>query len=642
MEQTILKFEATDFTLSITTNMDNWGNLWKTFEKRVGSDAWTYSNYASSCPGELFLIDMEKAKSPTGKPGTFEWDNQYPTIFEVKSYHFKIKFKKPPVHARVIHPLKKIVDGFTNDMDPTDTTVTAVRGFIDFLNQPGIFTLCFEYEYPDGVVKKEHFTFDVISPKLDTRKDMPAMLNAINDEYEGYIFEYLTLTYQSLKAIKKPVQTASMWLSIFRHVAKKYFYACRFVIEQPNNRSERTTCYAKADKIKKWSRTEEERFKLNEANFGLEEAANRYYPYTQIIRTSNTRENRFVKYTLKSLSKKFGKIKEQIIKKYEDKLSDDEKKELEHFQKTFQQILKHPFFKSVDEFEGFKQESRVLQQRSGYSTIYKTWIILRRSLELQEDLNTIGLKQVWELYEIWCFIMMKRLIIDIINPCHIDYSPTKDKTLDPLLDNSIEQIITFYRQGDAAHEYPITLRYQHRYNIKNGTSATTEQKPDIVLEITLKGKKAKDKFVLTYLFDAKYRVDMDTSPDSGLDVGLDDPIPDTLDQMHRYRDAILYQKAGKMMRENVGGYILFPGRTAIKDPVTKKEAAEDKYFYKSIDTVNIGAFPFLPKDKTSKDVQSQLIRKHLEKILNETNVYRHIHNTIPQKGLTYKKSSLIK
>ena len=59
------------------------------------------------------------------------------------------------------------------------------------------------------------------------------------------------------------------------------------------------------------------------------------------------------------------------------------------------------------------------------------------------------------------------------------------------------------------------------------------QRPDIVLKITKND--LKDNYVLTYLFDAKYRLqsdDKDSAPDL--------PPEDAINQMHRYRDAIYY------------------------------------------------------------------------------------------------------
>ena len=61
---------------------------------------------------------------------------------------------------------------------------------------------------------------------------------------------------------------------------------------------------------------------------------------------------------------------------------------------------------------------------------------------------------------------------------------------------------------------------------------TVPQKLDIVLQLTKNDLQQGMK--MTYLFDAKYRID-------GKDKGVDVPPEDAINQMHRYRDAIYYK-----------------------------------------------------------------------------------------------------
>jgi predicted component of viral defense system (DUF524 family) len=85
------------------------------------------------------------------------------------------------------------------------------------------------------------------------------------------------------------------------------------------------------------------------------------------------------------------------------------------------------------------------------------------------------------------------------------------------------------------------------------------QRPDIVLRITKND--LKENYVLTYLYDAKYRLasdDKEGSPDL--------PTEDSINQMHRYRDAIYYvnKHKSKPEKEVIGAYILFPGSGEIE------------------------------------------------------------------------------
>ncbi len=123
---------------------------------------------------------------------------------------------------------------------------------------------------------------------------------------------------------------------------------------------------------------------------------------------------------------------------------------------------------------------------------------------------------------------------------------------------------------------------------QNVKSFTVNQRPDIVLRITKND--LKEKYVLTYLYDAKYRLASDQKEGSP-----DLPTEDSINQMHRYRDAIYYVNKEKVKpeKEVIGAYILFPGSGEI-------ETIKNLDYYKSIESVNIGAFPLRPNDYTNR------------------------------------------
>jgi hypothetical protein len=128
------------------------------------------------------------------------------------------------------------------------------------------------------------------------------------------------------------------------------------------------------------------------------------------------------------------------------------------------------------------------------------------------------------------------------------------------------------------------------------------------------------------LYDAKYRV-LDDLREDAVDI-TDEPVPDAINQMHRYRDAIYYgQSKHYASKEIIGGYVLFPGRG-------DDEHVKSKYYFKSIAAVNIGAFPLLPHADKSKE--GSLLKEHLQKIIHEKTEYQQIADSVPQKGLTYQ------
>ena len=262
---------------------------------------------------------------------------------------------------------------------------------------------------------------------------------------------------------------------------------------------------------------------------------------------------------------------------------------------------------------------------------------------------------------------MKRIVTEVLGidtdiPSHERLITEPNATLlNPFTNSSLEHIVEYHypqaEESDSeerkaqlkAHEGDVvTLHYQHTFNRTSGkdeygmgiNTATTEQRPDIVLNI----RKSSGEVVLTYLYDAKYRVINDKKLDidfeeqdvnESVDMpGGDYPPTDAINQMHRYRDAIYYSQEYEqyISKEIIGGYILFPGRG--NDEFIKK-----RYYSTSIASVNIGAFPLLPNSDS-------LLKMHLVDLLMKyTNPEVHVAKAKPQRTLAYvteeEKASLL-
>lgn len=638
----VLRFECPhesgnyDFRLTISTATIEYA--WERFERRVKDRSLSYCEYKSLREGKLSLLYPKKLADGLLEQNPevlqTEWREKHPVLFETCEYQFAVEFNhlydtsNGKLQPRVKHRLKSVGEGFK--FYPYGRHSGILVGSIDFLNSPGKFCFAFEYRNEDNHVATEQIEMYVASPKLDTKNDLRQITELINQEYENYVFDYLTLTFSSYALVRAERNNNIIWLSIFKNVVDEYFRSVRFIMSRPNNKPVRKTYYSRPERIRRWSPQQEERYR----DLG-KDAEMHFFRYEQTENTINTRENRFVKYSLHVLGKKFREVFAEVSSIYKD-MDKDERKALYGYNKFFRKLETASFFSKVGEFEGFRQESAVLQQRSGYSQIYKAWLMLKNSLELVDGKTDVGMKKIWELYEIWCFLVMKRLIakvlgLDLNDAEHIHEN--KSEMLNTMLKSEMSHSVEFINStnGDV-----IRLEYQHTYNrsSKEFKTTTTEQRPDIVVTI-----KKPDGFVLTYLYDAKYRVQDDKNDgelDEGADIDLADyPLPDAINQMHRYRDAIYYaMKEDERPRgkEIIGGYILFPGRT-------EGEAIENRYFYKSIKQVNIGAFPLLPADEEHKEdiVMCNLLEKHLEEILLNSTAYEQIKDSIPQKGLRYQE-----
>jgi hypothetical protein len=184
-----------------------------------------------------------------------------------------------------------------------------------------------------------------------------------------------------------------------------------------------------------------------------------------------------------------------------------------------------------------------------------------------------------------------------------------------------EHSCVFFKKDDVelaqlVYNPKYTDKEKDNISMENLVVPTVPQKPDIVLQ--LKKYDLQKDMKLTYLFDAKYQIE-------GRINGVDTPPEDAINQMHRYRDAIYYKEysSKELKKEIIGGYILFPGDG-------QKTDVEVSKFYKTIEEVNIGAFPLRPKEVENRE----LLVKFIESLIGKASI-DILNNSIPQKGLYY-------
>ena len=605
----VLSFKSANVEITANTAADM-ANCWRRFRARVGDKSDTYCDYRSTIPGtlELALQRNGYSLSQTGNADSYEWSNLPPVFYETALYNISIYLTDVEATPCVLHKLKEVTELFS--VIPVGSHKWLLSAPLSFVNEPGIFKLTFKYKLCNKPERTDTFSFRVVSPKLDTKDDYNHILAEINAHYNEIVFQYLTLTLQNLKRGGRS-NNDIVWLSIFRNIAKDYEKWVRFIVNKPHLRQTREVRHDHADRIKRWTPQMAERFAMVEAEGRLSQE---YFRHEEIIHTHNTRENRFVKFTLDRISKRLTSIVATIkaksaTAKEADKVADSEIAELDGYIGSLRRLANSPLLRNL-RGEPLRSESIVLQKRNGYSQVYKYWLLLQKGIELFEGANAIGVRPIWELYELWCFLKMRQMTADILglnfdNPDEITEKPMP--MLKPFEDNNQEHTVEFHCSDGSM----VRLHYQHTYSRRTGEvhTATTENRPDIVLTVI-----KPDGFELTYLFDAKYRLrddnklneeDRDELADAD---GADTPPADAINQMHRYRDAIYYgsDRQTHAAKEIIGGYILFPGRG-------NNDSVRKRFFYKSIETVNIGAFPLLP-DASDPSNEGTLLFEFLKKI----------------------------
>lgn len=132
------------------------------------------------------------------------------------------------------------------------------------------------------------------------------------------------------------------------------------------------------------------------------------YRVEERIRTNDTQENRFLKFALGQITDKYAVLKKRIeaVKNASDVMKDDMQATLA----TLKHLQRNPFFRTVGNYKGMNQESLVLQKATGYSQVYRTWSLLRRSYSLNDGIYRLQTKDIATLYEIWCFIEVSHIV----------------------------------------------------------------------------------------------------------------------------------------------------------------------------------------------------------------------------------------
>lgn len=597
----ILKVEHIDFDLVIECN-----NLETTFNKaqKKQSQILTATSYLVN-EGNIYIHNFE-SKSLV----ELNSDKTYPLIFENKDYFIGITFKnKALVQSPYIYSkLKEVEEKFFYREE-----LGFLAGTINFGNDLGKSNLIARYT-KENILQEINFQFEVFPTKLNYRSDYEKIVSDIEKEYPYLVLDFLKKTYTSFKTGHSP-NTDLIWWQVFGGLYNEFIQSSKFILNKPHSRIIRQTKYVKADRINKWTTTLEEEYSK------FKHLPNKNYRSEYKTLSTNTAENKFFKHAVSQTLRRFKKVKSFIEKRFSNSITDPFKVELNSIEKQFDTISANPFFRTIDEFQGIKQESLVLQKATGYSTIYKSWIMLNSGLKFLEGIQKIELKNIADLYQIWCFLEIKNVLQNLLgkdNPDDVDLAEIQIDDFVFKIERGVKSKVSFNKTNgeiiDLFHDFSYDT--SESQNVK---SFTVNQRPDIVLRITKND--LKEKYVLTYLYDAKYRLASDEKEGSP-----DLPTEDSINQMHRYRDAIYYVNKEKVKpeKEVIGAYILFPGSGEI-------ETIKNLDYYKSIESVNIGAFPLRPNDYTNRS----LLEDHLKTIIG-LDTESALNDVSPQKESSYE------
>lgn len=587
-----------DFTLSIECS--KFDAIWDKAKSNIGVEQLT-STYSWSDGVVSVKMNDESIENGQIAPAIFFDNADYPIWVEFKDYVKKAQFGSILQNENEKFTFRKQI----------------LAGFLNYGNEIGRSEIQLIYQV--GTETRNFiFTYEVLSTKLNYHDHWKKIIEDIEQEYRMLSLDYMRRTFHGFSPDTSGNTPEIIWWSVFNNEQKKFIKACKNIIDRPRHRLHGKETYKRADRLT---------FVPSSIENELAEHRNdtaHLYRVEQRVWTNDTQENRFLKFALGQITAKYETLKKRIeaVKNASDVMKED--------MQTTLAVLKHlqrnPFFRTVGNYKGMSQESLILQKATGYSQVYRTWSLLRRSYSLNDGIYRLQTKDIATLYEIWCFIEVSHIVKEKLHLSDDDIDQRNRMEMNGLftwdLGKGEHSRILFKKDGIELAELiynPKSTEHENKsVGIKDLVVPTVPQKPDIVLQLTKSD--LQEGMKLTYLFDAKYRID-------GKDKnGVDVPPEDAINQMHRYRDAIYYKdyQTDSLKKEVIGGYILFPGDGEPTDVAVSK-------FYRTIDKVNIGAFPLRPKDMHNRQLLEQFIEELIQNKSHET-----ISKVIPQKGALLK------
>ncbi|MCK8825396.1 restriction endonuclease-like protein [Fuchsiella alkaliacetigena] len=533
---------------------------------------------------------------PPEEKQEYRSDSVYPFFFEWQDYQLIIQ-SKDNSQLEFYHSNRGIRESVT----PLSGDPSILTGQINFRNDVG---------YSELEIRKEGIPLlilkiEVFPSKLDYQQDYNNLLREVNQEVYNLAYDFLRRTFQEMSLSAEQDISHSEFFTILDTIFTNFKKAFRRIKKSPHHRLNETRQVRPASKVKKINKQSIKWLRKNPAVYDQELEL----PVEMLDidkRTSfDTFENKFVKWMIEEVIKKTREFLQRYRAIYGRDVEVEVVNRARSMISELDYILKRSFLSRVGELYKMDSLSLVLQMAPGYREMYKYYLMLKKGLNINGEVFNQSMKETWKLYEYWCFLKINRILSD-------EYELIKST----LIDFDYSGIyVTLNTSRSAEVEYKNTKtgeKFKLGYNLKEGVGVTTGQKPDTVLSLQKENSQVQYKFV----FDAKYRLNP-AYPDSSYGRKYAGPGPEeeTINTMHRYRDAIVYRSSNDFKRTIVGAYILFP--------YNDEEEFRNHHFYQSIEQVNVGAFPFLP-DST------ELVSEFLEELIEETPISNYERNLLPQ------------
>jgi hypothetical protein len=520
-----------------------------------------------------------------------------PFLFEETEYQFELVCRHAGVKPTQIELRLRGVNLLKDRRPIGDALVFAIP--VNFRSQVG-------YTDLELVINKRlafKLRLEVFPSKIDYRTDLAALRADLQQQIRALSFALTSKTYQEARVKRGAKPEEVEWLSTLRRNFDRVMAAFRIVERCP--RTVLRTC----EEIVKGNRPVRAgggtlRFLRTHSPYCIPTAAGHFeargqrwhatkIPDERKLLSFDTPENRFLKAATSLILRRVRNNRSEL-------LSLQKKDEFEAWyafltsaENRLERMCDAPFLRDIS-LPGFSRSPTLaLNMTPGYREFFAAFIELFGVLEISGGPVELPEKDLWTLYELWCFISVANILRN-----ELGLMPTKPAWL-RVERSAIGVAIAKGKASELRMESDKGDIVTITYNQKDSTP-TGDCRPDNTLEI----RKQDPHAVFRYVFDAKYR--LRTDADYVERQGAPGPPEDAIHRMHAYRDQIVAEESAQQtsldpartvwdlgyrryVQQSIGAFVLYP---------YAGEDAHKNKFFKSITKVGVGGLPFLPSRRT--------------------------------------------
>lgn len=510
-----------------------------------------------------------------------------PHIYEQVNYSIFVKSKSGQV-VRLSHSDPTICSGIS-----AEDGGTICHGSINFRSNVGFsrFTVL--------VDNKPEFDFEieVFPTKLDYKSDYQQLIAETQNYIAGLVYEYLRSTFR-LSIPKLETQTSRVeWLVLLKSLIADLERGAQFVARNPIRVLDRETQTVSVEKIRKLDRTTRRAIMRSMGAgelFDLDDIpVKERLPHVKSRFSLDTAEHRWISGQLATIRRKLTMLAEGEASypsffrtpspEYNSSTDSSILKELQALERRVLRLERLEVFQEARGTPPPGFASLQLISSSGYRECYRACITLQLGLQIESGALELSLKEISLLYEYWCFLTVVALISKHTK-CNIPVGQ-----LVRVRQNGLH--INLRKDHESVVEFETSTGRTVRVAYNKEFRGLTNQKPDIIVSLEGPGWPP-----LSLLLDAKYRVRFDTETLSLF--GSPGPDSDSINVLHRYRDAILENRTKEEQsspkRKVIQAAALFPYRDG-------ENNFNQSRLWKSLDTIGIGGIPLVPTDKRYLD-----------------------------------------